>query len=260
MKKLKLPKFIKDAQVMASKHSPEILVGIGIAGWVTTTVLAVKATPKVLKLIEEKKEEEGKDKLTPIETIKTVWKPCVPVVVTGVAATTCLIRGNSISLRRNAALATAYKISETALTEYKEKVVETIGEKKEQVIKDKIAKKKVEDNPVPTASNSVIITGKGDTLCLDAVFGQYFHSDIESIRKALNDINYRLISEEYVSVNDFYDELGIPHIEIGDRVGWNIGRDGQVDISFSSQIASNGQPCLVIQYLVEPRYDYYKLG
>ena len=27
------------------KHSPEILTGIGIAGMITTTVLAVKATP-----------------------------------------------------------------------------------------------------------------------------------------------------------------------------------------------------------------------
>lgn len=32
------------------KHSPEILTGIGIAGMVTTTVMAVRATPKALKL------------------------------------------------------------------------------------------------------------------------------------------------------------------------------------------------------------------
>ena len=35
------------------KHSPEILTGIGIAGMITTTVMAVRATPKALILIEE---------------------------------------------------------------------------------------------------------------------------------------------------------------------------------------------------------------
>ena len=39
------------------KHSPEILTGIGIAGMITTTFLAVRATPKALELIEEKKDE-----------------------------------------------------------------------------------------------------------------------------------------------------------------------------------------------------------
>ena len=35
------------------KHSPEILTGIGIAGMVTTTVMAVRATPKALDLLEK---------------------------------------------------------------------------------------------------------------------------------------------------------------------------------------------------------------
>ena len=34
------------------KHSPEILTGIGIAGMISATVMAVKATPKALKNIE----------------------------------------------------------------------------------------------------------------------------------------------------------------------------------------------------------------
>lgn len=50
--------------------------------------------------------------------------------------------------KRTAALATAYKLSETALTEYKEKVVETIGEKKEQLVRDKIDKDHIDKDPV----------------------------------------------------------------------------------------------------------------
>ena len=46
--KLNVSKLCKDAKVMVSKRSPEILTGLGIAGMITTTVLAVKATPKAL--------------------------------------------------------------------------------------------------------------------------------------------------------------------------------------------------------------------
>ena len=104
----------------------------GIAGMITTTVLAVRSTPKALKLIEEKKKEEGVDKLTPAETVKTAWKCYIPAMVLGATSVGCLVGASRVSLRRNAALATAYKLSETALTEYREQVVETIGEKKEQ--------------------------------------------------------------------------------------------------------------------------------
>ena len=53
--KFKVPVGIKKILVKAEKNSPAILTGLGIAGGITTTVLAVKATPKALKLIEESK-------------------------------------------------------------------------------------------------------------------------------------------------------------------------------------------------------------
>jgi hypothetical protein len=147
MNKTKIATAMKSVQTMVTQHSPEILTGIGIAGMVTTTILAVKATPKALKLLKER-EEVQKEPLTPVETVKTCWKCYIPAAVTGTLSVACLIGASSVNARRNAALATAYKLSETALTEYREKVVETIGEKKEQAVRDAIAKDKVEKNPV----------------------------------------------------------------------------------------------------------------
>ena len=131
MKKFDFAKAVNSAKAAISKHSPEILVGVGIAGMLTTVVLAVKATPKALTLIEEKKEEQEVDELTPVETIKATWKCYIPAAVTCVASTACIIGASAVNAKRNAALATAYTLSETALKEYKAKVVETIGEKKE---------------------------------------------------------------------------------------------------------------------------------
>ena len=256
MNKPNVTHLIKGAKTFMTKRSPEILTGIGIAGMITTTVLAVKATPKALMLLDEAENEKNAD-LTTVEKVKVAWKPYIPAAVTCTASVACLIGASSVSARRNAALATAYQLSTSALTEYKEKVVETIGEKKEKVVKDKIAQKKVEENPVST--NSVIVTGKGSTLCLDSLSKRYFESDIEKIRKAVNDLNYRMMSEMYISLNEFYSELGLDTTVIGDDLGWNISTDGMIEIEFSSQITDDGRPCIVIEYMVAPRYDYSKL-
>ena len=72
MSKAKPSKLLKNAQLWTTKHSPEILVGLGITGMVTTTVLAVKATPKALMLIEEKKKEEQVESLTAFETVNNI--------------------------------------------------------------------------------------------------------------------------------------------------------------------------------------------
>lgn len=253
MKKPNISKILSSIRTSAAKHSPEILMGIGIAGMVATSVMAVRATPKALRLIEDKKAETNEEKLTPIEAVKTTWICYLPAVITGGVSVACLIGANSVNTRRNAALATAYTLSESALKEYQEKVVETIGEKKEQSVRDAIAKDKLEQNPV--TNREVIITDKGDTLCFDAVSGRYFKSDIEKLKKAVNELNRRMRDEMYISLNEFYYEIGLNSIGIGDELGWNID-NGYIEPSFSSQLAEDGTPCLVIGYHVEPRYDY----
>lgn len=249
-------KFFKNLKYATSKHTPEILIGVGIVGMATTTVLAVKATPKALQLIEAKKQEESKDELTAIETVKTAWKPYIPAVITGTMSIACLVGASSVSARRNAALYSAYKLSETALSEYKQKVVEEIGEKKEQIIEDKIAQDKVEKDPV--TKSEVIITEKGNTLCYDTISGRYFKSDIERIKRTVNELNRRMINEMYVSLSEFYIELGLETTRLSDDLGWNLD-DGLIDVDFSSQIADDGTPCIVVDYRIAPRYDFCKL-
>lgn len=255
MKKPNLSELIRSAKTTVSRHAPEILTGMGIAGMVATTVLAVQATPKALKLIEEKKNEDWVEELTPVETVKTAWKPYIPAAVTGVASVTCLIGASSVSARRNAALATAYTLSETALREYRDKVVETIGEKKEQNIRDKAAKERIEKNPVSTSE--VVFTGKGKSLCFDPWSSRYFECDIETIRKASNTLNDQMLHSitGYASLNDFYDEIGLPHTETGDIIGWNASNLIKLDIS--SHVTDEGRPALVIGHYNRPQYEYY---
>lgn len=253
MKKPKLSSISKGIRGAITKHSPEILTGIGIAGMITTTIMAVRATPKALILIEERKEEIDVDKLTPIELIKTTWTCYIPAAITGGLSIICLIGASSVNARRNAALATAYTLSESALKEYQEKVIETIGEKKEQTVRDAIAKDRIDKNPV--SSREVIITEKGNTLCYDAISGRYFKSDIDKLKKVENELNRRMRDEMYISLNEFYYVIGLNPISIGDDIGWNIDH-GYIELNFSSQLTDDGTPCLVIDYQVAPGYEY----
>lgn len=263
MDKESVTNLFKNMQMRISNHSPEILTAIGITGMIATTVMAVKATPKAIRLLEEKKAENDGQELCAVDTVKTTWRCYIPAAVTGVTSVACLIGANSVHVKRNAALATAYKISETAYklsetarSEYRDKVVEVIGEKKEQAVREQIAKDKLEKDPV--GNREVIITAKGDTLCYDGIFGRYFKSDMETIKRAINEINRRIVVHGYVSLNEFYNEIGLSSTEIGDQLGWNID-DAQIDIDYSSHLADDGTPCLVIYYNVAPRYDYSKL-
>lgn len=256
-----LSNFARNVKLSLSKHSPEILIGLGITGMITTTVLAVKGTPKALALIEEKKEELNVEKLTPVETVKTTWKCYVPAVITGAVSVACFVGSHSVSARRSAAWATAYKLSESAFSDYREKVVETIGEKKERTVKDKVSEKQIQEHP--KSNTEVVVTGKGKTLCFDPLSSRYFYSDLEKIKRAANKLNYDIntaaFMNEGVTLNDFYEEIGLPGTMTGDGLGWNLNT-GLIDIYPSAQLVEGdeeheGEPCLVLNFNNPPKYD-----
>lgn len=262
MSKANLSEFVRHLGMSAKRHSPEILTGIGIAGMFSSVVLAVKATPKALRLIkcEEDAKLNGKHDsniayipLTPVETVKLTWKCYVPTAITVIMSTACLIGASSVNSKRNAALATAYTISESALKEYQSKVVETIGENKAKAIKDEVAKERVKKNPV--VEDQIIMTGRGDTLCLDVYSGRYFKTDIEDIRQRVNELNQTLLREDTITLNDMYYAIGIRSTKMGDEFGWHVD-NGLIELSLSSQLTENNTPCLVIDYSVDPLYNY----
>ena len=254
MNKLDVAKFINSAKVWTTKHSPEILTGIGIAGMITTTVLAVKATPKALELIDQRKFELEAEKLPPIEVVKVAWKPYILATVTGVASVACLIGSSRVSARRNAALATAYQLSTTALSEYQNEVLDTIGEKKDQLIREKVAQKQIDK--LPTPEEDFEYTGNGQELCLDPLSQRYFVSDITTVRNAAITLNKRMQQSicGSASLNDFYSELGLEHIDIGYDMGWNANY--LIDLDDHPGKTKNGKLCWVVSHSNPPIYNY----
>lgn len=236
-----------------SDKSPEILIGFGLAGMLTSTVLAVKATPKALDILAEQEDRE----LSKVDKVKLTWKCYAPAAIGYCASAACIIGANSVNTKRNAVLAGAYKISESALLEYRDKVKEVIGEEREKEIHAKIA----EDRRCkePENQGNVILTGKGDVLCYDMYSGRYFKSEMDEINAILNELNYKLMQDNLLALNDFYDALGLQPIVTGYDHGWNVD-DGLIKIYFTSTLADNGVPCLALHFDNLPRYGYDRLG
>lgn len=251
-----ITKIGKNLGGLISKNSPHILTGLGCAGLLSTAILSAKAAPKALKILEieeERREKKRLEAMSKLDKVKLTWKCYIPTGVMGAVSIGCIIGANTVNTRRNAALASMYALTESAFREYKQKVVQEIGKPKETKIQDEIAKDHITKNP---PQGNVILTGSGDVLCYDRLSGRYFMSSFETIRQKFNDLNYALRSEMRIDLNSLYYELGLPPIELGDKVEFNLERS-QIEPIFSTQMSVDGKPCLVIDVDVYPKYVYY---
>lgn len=247
--------FFKQAKKLVVDNTPLILTYLSVAGVVSTAVLAAKATPKAIESYEHAvKIKPGS--LTNKEIVEVTWKHYVPAASSGILTIGCIVASNHISSKRNAALVTVYSLAESALKEYQAKVKEQLGDAKAQKIKDDISKDHMLDTPM--ATSQVFITGLGEQLCYDSYTGRYFKSDIETIRRAQNDINAKIFRDMYASHNDFYTLIGLEKTSFGEEIGWTT--EDQLDIEFTSHLATDGRPCLCIEYRTEPVRGYYKFG
>lgn len=244
-----LPKLSKAVQ----KNSPTILTALSVAGLVTTVVLAVKATPKALEILEEEKNCKENGELTTKEVVAATWKCYVPTAIMGTATVACMIGSTKISLRRNAALASVYSIAETTLKEYQAKVIETIGENKEKKIREEIAQDRVNKTP----NNSVFITGSGDSLCLDLSSGRYFKTSVDKLRKVENELGSTMLNDMWISLNEVYMELGLEPITVGYDIGWDINRDGLVKFNLNACLSEDETPCITLDFVTDPKPKVY---
>lgn len=251
----------KVLEKMAIDNSPFILTAIGVAGTIGTAILAHRAATKAeiwrRNEIEKRNAEAFEQhtfpqEITKKEHIQNTWKFYIPTAVSGPATVGAIIMANHIGTKRAAALAAAYTISEKAFTEYREKVVERIGDKEERDIRNNIVQDRVRQMP-PTEGNILMVAG-GDHLFLEMYTGRYFRSDMEKVRKAVNDTNFRINTHGYASISDFYDLIGLAHTAVSDEMGWT--SDKLMDVDFDAVLSEDGQPCVGISFVTGPVRNY----
>lgn len=230
------------------KNQSTILTALGVAGLVSTAGLTAHATYRAMNKVQEA--GYAIEDLTIKERFLLTWRMYIPPVVMGGVSIACIIGAHSADTKKNAALAGLYAITEETLQDYRQKVIEKIGEKKEEEIHGEVMQERLDKNPV--SKNQVLLTGKGETLVYDSCSGRYFKSDIETIRKIVNDLNQEMLfGFQWMGLNDLYCALGIGAVKMGEEIGWT--PDNLIDIKFDTMIADNGEPCLVINLNAKPR-------
>lgn len=248
----------RGARKFVVDNTPAILTGMAVAGVVTTTVLAVRATPRAHMDIQHA-ESERTEPLTTIEKIRLVGVQYIPAAASGVLTIVCIVGASSVHSKRHAAIMSAYSLSETAFKEYQQKVHETFGESKERKVRDDVAQDKVARE---FENSEIIMTGNGDQLFMDTISGRFFDSTVEKVRRAELDIDRQAMNDGYVSLNEFYSLLGLASVDIGEELGWTSDKSMNIQISATTTMTPHGvtKAVLVINYGTSPIRNYYKFG
>lgn len=245
---MKLSKLVSSTERLIRGNSSTILTALSISGVVSTAYLTAKASFKAANALRDEHENKqvypGWAPMTLKESAKFVWKLYIPAGVSGFATIACVVSAQRVGSRRTAAAQAAFSLSERAFSEYRDKVVETVGANKEQAIRDEIAQDRVNRNQPP--SSEIMITGPGNILCCEALTGRYFTSDHESLRKAQNDLNAKLVAHGYAYLDDFYYMIGIAGTSHSSKLGWE--SDKMMELQFSTTLTPDNRPCLVFDY------------
>lgn len=234
------------------RNASTILTVVGGIGVVATSVMAVKATPKALILLEKAKEEKGDD-LSILETIKVAGPSYIPAIATGVSTIACIVGANILNKQEQASLISAYGLLDNSYKLYKDKVLELYGEGSDMHVKSEISKDLYKEAE---------IFGDDNHLFFDFYSMRYFESTPEAVQNARYNINRKLATQNYCTVNDWYEYLDLPPIEGGDRIGWSTGMISDcywaywLDFNEEKVTMDDGLECTILVMQSEPTVGF----
>ena len=253
----------KKAERILADNSPFILTAVGVTGTITTAILAGRASFRAADILRDAElidAETGDPDLPTVrsrhavstrEKLEKTYKLYLPAVAVGSLTIAAIVGANRIGTRRAAAVAAAYSISERAFDEYRSKVVEKFGENKAREVREEIAQDRVNRKEAPVAL--IVSSDDGKVLCHDQFTNQYFRSDMETLRRAQNDVNAQILHQDFAKVSDFYEYVnaeGLEQTSFSDDVGWNT--DKMLELTFDTILYQDKTPCLSVGFAVVP--------
>ena len=248
------------------KASPTILTCIGAAGVVVTAVLAVRATPKAELLIRkdsEKNHNGDPNAATKAEIVKSCWKCYIPAAATGTATIMCIFGANALNKKQQASLASAYALVSRSYTDYKRKLKELYGKEAHDKIMESLAVEKSDPPAVIEGglfrTNSTEFKDAEETMYLfyDRAGERYFQATIGQVLQAEYHLNRNMVlGMGFMTLNMFYDFLGIERIPEGDTVGWMLSDElCWIDFDHSKAMVDDGLNGEVPCYIIDTDYE-----
>lgn len=279
--------FLQKIKFECVTHSPELLLGVGIAGAVITVVTACKATLKVSEVLEEHKsdlekidetvaneeiteyteEDAKKDKVIRYrDTAVQMVKLYAPAVILGVLSIGCMVKSNDILNKRNMSLAAAYTVLDNAYTRYRQNVRDKFGDEVDRQLKNSESEVEVtelkEDGTTET-TKVVVADASGYSKYFTKANPDWDNNEdfiLNFLRAQQTMANKRLISKGWITLNDVYKMLNFKETKAGMVVGWKyepINNQGdnfiQFDCTKTKIINEDGLPEVV--YLIDFNVD-----
>ena len=247
--------FINTSKSFVKRNGSTILTCLGGAGVIATTVTAVRATPKAVRLLQQA-ELEKNDELTTFEIVKVAGPSYIPSVLIGAGTLACIFGANILNKRQQAALMSAYALLDNTYKEYQKKVEELYGEGSDREIKNEIAKDHYDEEEFDDEYED------DKELFYDEYSKRYFRSTLADVFEAEYELNHVIAQDVGAFLNDFYDLLGLDEVDYGNYMGWSTFELVEtywyawVEFEHTKVKMDDGMECTIITILTEPTFDF----
>ena len=249
----KMNKFLSSSKRFFKKNGSTILTVVGGVGVIGTAVLAAKATPKAMLLLNSAENEKGEE-LTNFEKVKVAGPAYIPAVITGAATIVCIFGANALNKKQQAALTSAYALLDNSYKEYKKKVQDMYGGEAANQIKAELAKDKYEKGNIEI--------GEDEILFYDEFSERYFTASPTKVKDAQYQLNRDLVMQDWAYLNDWYYYLGIDPVEYGEELGWSSGGNSErywqtwIDFNYHKVTMDDGLECFIVSFFSEPYINF----
>lgn len=245
------------------RSSPTILTVLGTVGVVSTAAMAVRATPKALRLIEVKKDELKTDKLTPMELVQTTWCCYIPSALIGAGTIACIIGIGVMDKRNQAALISAYTMLNESYKQYRQAAKKVCGDDADNKIHAEMAiDAKVSSSDWGYQVYNKDMDPKSEQLLFyDLASKKYFTTTMAAVLNAQYHVNRNLAIRGDCSLNEYLSFLGVDSVDKGDEIGWDITNMIEdmdsywLDFDNQRAVLEDGLECVIIDTMPVNKFE-----
>lgn len=224
------------------QHSAFILTCIAGAGVIATAISAAQGGMEVSELLAEAR--GGGEELTVKDKIAIATPVYFPAFMFGVATVTCIFGANAINKKQQASLLGAYTITKRSFEKYRQTLIEKHGIEADTEIRESIIARQHCDY-------HQIGLDVPDQKCIfiEPISGQVLKCYEREIMDAEYHLNRNFVLRGFVSLNEFWEFLGLPKTDRGAKTGWSID-SGFYWIDFEHRLLEDKK--YLKHYTIEP--------
>lgn len=244
------------------RSSPTILTVVASVGVIVTTITAVRATPKAVKLLKEAELEKGEN-LTKVEIIRVAGPSYIPSALLGISTIVCIFGANALNQKKQASLMSAYVMLNESYKQYRKSAKIVYGEDAD----DKIHVEMAKDAMVATYDwgyqvyNMDMDSESERLLFYDLSSKKYFRTTMAAVLNAQYHVNRNLAIRGDCSLNEYLSFLGVEGIDGGDDLGWDISYMVEemdcywLDFDNYKSTLEDGLECIIIDTMTVNKFE-----